>query len=151
MRRIITGIAAVMLLPLAGCDAGSKDQEPVTGAWVRLPAVSGRPGAAYFDLHGGPSGTTLVGVASGAAERAELHESMQGSGGMMTMAPIEQVAVPAGGTVAFAPGGKHVMLYGLSDTLRAGETAPLTFRFADGAQVQTRATIVSAGDPAPAR
>ncbi|MGN6818284.1 MAG: copper chaperone PCu(A)C, partial [Sphingomonas sp.] len=47
----------------------------------------------------------------------------------------------------FAPGGKHVMLYGLK--AQAGGTVPLTFTFADGAKITAQAKVVGAGDSAP--
>jgi len=140
---------ALLLLPatamLAACHQPA-DSVQVTHPWVRLAAVSANPSAAYFTLKGGSRDKTLVAVSTPAATRAEMHESMN-SGGMMAMAPLKLVAVRAGGEVAFAPGGKHVMLYGLKAI--AGGTVPLTFTFGDGGKITANARVVSAGDPAP--
>ncbi len=59
----------------------------------------GRPGAAYFTLHGGRSDATLIDVSADVAVRAEIHESMSGAGGMAGMKPLASVAVPAGAKV----------------------------------------------------
>jgi copper(I)-binding protein len=115
-------------------------------AWVRLAAVPSNPSAAYFTLKGGPKDATLTGVSTPAALRSEMHESMN-AGGVMSMAPLKLVALRAGGEVTFAPGGKHVMLYGLKAP--AGGSVPLTFTFADGKTLTAQAKVVGAGDSAP--
>ncbi|WP_343518897.1 copper chaperone PCu(A)C [Sphingomonas sp.] len=127
---------------LAGCqqaELGASD------AWVRLPAVQGRPAAAYFTVQGGAQATSLVAVSSPAAIRGEIHEMKQ-DGAMMTMAPIKDVPVAAGGRVEFKPGGKHVMLYDLSPDVRVGATMPLRLAFADGKTVEVQAQVRAAGD-----
>jgi copper(I)-binding protein len=145
MRRVMAGLMAAAML--AGC--GAKAEPEVTGAWVRLPAVAGRPGAAYFTLRAGARAMTLLSVRSPAAVRAEVHESMAGGAGMTTMRPLAQVDVPAGGSVAFAPGGKHVMLFDMNPALKPGGETTLTLAFADGTTLQAKAALKGAGDPAP--
>lgn len=127
---------------LAACqpaELGASD------AWVRLPAVQGRPAAAYFTVKGGAQATSLVAVSSPAAIRAEIHEMKQ-AGDMMTMAPVKDVAVPAGGRVEFKPGGKHVMFYDLAPEVRAGGTMKLRLAFADGKAIEVDAAVRAAGD-----
>ena len=144
MRLLIPILAGALLL--GGCQPA---QVRVDGAWIRLPAVAGRPGAAYFHIRGGDQTATVVGVATPLADRAELHESMAGGGGMMTMAPLAKVDVPPRADIAFAPAGRHVMLFGLSPAAKAGGTGRLSVRFADGRTISTEARILAAGDPAP--
>lgn len=132
----------VLALALAGC--GKPAAVSVDGAWIRLPAVPGRPGAAYFTLHSGAADATLIAVASSRARKAELHESMANG-----MRAVASVVLPAGGIASFAPGGRHVMLFDLDPRLPPGSSAPLTLRFADGRTLGTTATVVGAADPAP--
>ncbi|MHA6718214.1 copper chaperone PCu(A)C [Sphingomonas sp. RS6] len=139
--RLLVGIVATA--SLAAC--APKADLRVDGAWVRLPAVPGRPGAAYFTLHGGKKDAVLVSVSSRVAERAELHESASDASGMMQMRAIANVPVPAGGEVRFAPGGRHVMLFGLDPKLRAGERTSFTLHLADGRTVTASADIVGPG------
>ncbi|MBX3595637.1 copper chaperone PCu(A)C [Sphingomonas sp.] len=127
---------------LAGCQQA---QLGVDGAWVRLPAVPGRPGAAYFTVHGGADATSLLAVSSPAAIRTELHE-MKNVGGMMNMSPLKDVAIPAGQAVAFQPGGKHVMLFDIAPSVRAGTTIPLRLAFANGKTIEVAATVKAAGE-----
>lgn len=133
-------------LTLGSC--GGPKQLGVDHAWVRLPPVAGHPAAAYFELHGGADTATLVAVDTPAAAQAQMHESMTANG-MSSMAPLAKVSVPAGETVKFAPGGKHVMLFGLNAAIAPGGKIPLHLRFADGTQLTANADAVAAGAPPP--
>jgi len=144
--RGFVGIVVAGLL-VAGCQ--QKVEVKADGAWVRLPAVAGNPGVAYFTLHGGSEPATLLAVSAPFAIRAEMHENMKGHDGMMTMAPLTQVAVAPKTDVKFAPGGNHVMLFDLAPTLQPGTKAPLRLSFADGKTIEVSAVIVGAGDPEP--
>jgi copper(I)-binding protein len=140
--------AFMVVAAVSGCQQAPADPA-ASGAWVRLPAVAGNPGAAYFTVKGGSTPAILVAVSAPFAIRAELHESMAGHQGMASMQPIKDVAVPKGGAVEFKPGGKHVMLYDLAPEAKSGTRAPLTLSFADGRKVTVQAVIVGAGDPEP--
>lgn len=141
MRALIAIMAPAVL---AGC-APKADNLWVEGAWVRLPAALGLPGAAYFTVRGGAVADRLVGVTAPFAQRAELHESGMDGHGRMRMAPIATIAVPAGGKVRFAPGDRHAMLFGIDPKLQAGARAPLIFTFASGRKIEAAANIAPPG------
>jgi len=112
-------------------------QQPATGAFMRL--------TAQRDLR-------LVGVRSAAAEHAEVHEmAMQGQ--TMRMRQIAALDLPKGRAVALAPGGYHLMLIGLKQPLRAGQTIALTLIFEDAAgkrsEQQVQAEVRPLATPAP--
>jgi periplasmic copper chaperone A len=138
----------------------------VTDAWARASAMSSGDGAAYFTItNGGTVDDELTGVSvpSTVAAMAQIHEtvevtdttgdgmpgstegSMSGStmGGspMMAMQQVDSVAVPAGATVVFAPGGYHVMLVDLVKPLEVGQTIPLTLTFAKAGTLEVTATV----------
>lgn len=144
MRRAAVLVAAIA--GLAGC--GGPPRLHADGAWVRLPAVPGRPAAAYLTLHGGEQPAVLAGVASDAAVRAEMHESMAGAG-MTTMRPLAQVEVPPESDIAFAPGGRHVMLFDVDPRVKPGSILPLRLRYAGGEEERVLAQVVGAGDAPP--
>lgn len=137
-------IAALGLaLSLGACNEKPKQLGAGEG-WVRLPAVKGQPGAAYFTVQGGPADDRLVLVTADFAVRSEIHESMK-SGGMMSMKPMtDGVAVPAGSTVAFKPGGLHVMLFDIRPDLAPPGPMPLNLRFASGTTITISAKVESA-------
>ncbi len=75
-------------------------------------------------------------------------ESMDEDGHMgdmaMTMRPIEGgLTVPAGGEVAFEPGGLHVMLLDLPEPLEEGETFDLTLTEDDGDEITVSVEVRS--------
>lgn len=146
--RFVTLGAALLI---AGCSA-EKKAEPaklaVTDAVVRLPAVEGRPAAAYFTLKGGTSDDRLVSIASDKAASIELHESRMVNG-MMTMQPLTGVDVLKGTTVTFKPGGNHAMLFGLDPAVKPGGTLALRFSFQSGAALDVNAATVAPGDEMP--
>lgn len=150
MRRPLSALLpALPLLLLAACSGEAPaPADPVTEAWVRLPAVEGRPGAAYFALHGGEAGDTLITVESERADRVELHETGNDNG-RMTMRPIESAEIPPGETVTFEPGGRHAMLFGIDPEIAPGDPLPLDFRFDSGRDMRVEAVTVGAGDASP--
>ncbi len=133
-----------MAVALAGCSR----TPAVEDAWVRLPAVPGRPAAAYATIDPGTFTIVLTGIVSPAARRIELHRSMAGDHGAMTMRPVERLPISKD-RVTLAPGGLHAMLFDLKGDLHPGGTIPLTFRFDDRDEITIDATLVGAGDPAP--
>lgn len=138
-----TGLLAAAL---AGC--GGPAHLDVEEAWVRLPAVAGRPAAAYFTVRGGPSAATLRRVTADLAIRAEMHESMAGHGGAMSMRPTGPVPIATGAEVRFEPGGRHIMLFDLDRRAKPGATTMLTLVF-DDRRLYRKAWIVGAGDESP--
>src|SRR5689334_18902017 len=137
---------------LGGCSGSEKavpgDSASVTveDAWIRLSPVPNSPSAAYFTLHGGKTPEQLTGVTSPQVQRSEMHETMAGDHGMSTMAPLRQLTVPAGGRLTFAPGGNHVMLFGLDPAATAGREVRLDFAFASGRTLSTKARVRAMGD-----
>ncbi len=136
---------AGVAVALTGCQNPPR----VDDAWVRLPAVPGRPAAAYATVSAGSSARALVGVATPAAGRSELHESMAGHGGMMSMRPLSSMPFGNEGKITLKPGGAHVMLFDVKSDARPGGTVPLTFRFDGWEDITVDAKLVGAGDPAP--
>lgn len=130
-------LAPLAVLALAGCNQGpasSPDEKPatgqlsVTGGKLVLPAVAGNPGAAYFTVTNGTGQPASLAAASveGAA-KAEMHETSGGS-----MQPLTVVTLGPGAAATFEPGGKHVMVFGVPQSLKAGGTAKLTLTFTGG-------------------
>jgi copper(I)-binding protein len=97
-------------------------------------------------VHGGPSPATLISVTTDVAIKSEMHETMD-KAAMSTMAPLARVEIPANTDVAFAPGGRHVMLFDMNSGIKPSDRVTLTFAFADGTRIINNATVVAAGTP----
>lgn len=115
----------------------------VSDAWIRaLPA--NLPAAGYFTLHN----TSGKEISLTAAQTSDcgmlmLHRSTQ-SGGMGSMQDVTSVAVPAGGTVKFAPGGYHLMCMDPTPAIKPGATVSVTLSFSDGSKSQTSFAVKNA-------
>jgi copper(I)-binding protein len=152
-----TAILPALLAALAVAACGDrKTSAPPTAvtsrsmvtvsAWIRLPARPDLPASGYFDATAEGKVGPLVSV-SADNSRIEMHESMN-HGGMGSMQPIDGAAFDQG-RMTFAPGGKHLMLYGLAPGLKAGGTIPLVFHFQGQSPFTVKANLVGPGDPEP--
>jgi periplasmic copper chaperone A len=113
--------AALFAAALAGAAFAQVD---VKDPWVRATVPEQKSTGAFMQLSA-PSGARLVEVQSNAASVVELHEmSMEGS--TMKMRAVPGIDLPPGKTVDLKPGGYHLMLMGLKQQLKDGETIPLT-------------------------
>jgi copper(I)-binding protein len=117
-------LAAALALPAAA-------QVAVTDAWVRG-TVAGQSATGAFMRLTSSSDASLIAAASPVAGIVEIHQ-MKHEGGMMKMSAVDRVALPAGKAVELTPGGYHVMLMGLKQPLKEGETVPVTLTFEDKA------------------
>lgn len=131
---------ASLLAPLALTACGDPAPSYIDQAWIRLSPNKETPSAGYFVVHGGDAGAQLRGVLTDYALRTEMHESVN-KDGMTTMERIDTVDVPARGQVAFAPGGKHLMLWGVNDTAISRGKMQLTFLMGNGDRLLVDAVI----------
>ncbi len=111
---------------------------------MTLPAVPGRPGAAYFELRSNHSPSTLVSVTSPLVQRIELHQNT--AGGMAKITSPEDLAFSGSGRLEFESGGKHAMLFGISKSVKAGDKIPLTFTFDPVPALTVEAEVRGPGD-----
>ena len=116
-------------------------------AWARASA-GGAVAAVYVTVTGGAQPDQLTGASTPVAAKAEAHESFTDNG-VMKMRPAPDVAIPPNKTVAFAPGGYHIMLTGLKQPLRAGQSFPLTLTFAHSTPVTVDVQVQPLGGSKP--
>jgi copper(I)-binding protein len=143
----MTRLVPIMIIPLFLFGCGQPAAAPhatVTDAVVTLPALPGRPGAGYFSI-AADRPARLTGIASPAAGRVELHESMN-HGGMTGMAPLAAPAVGPDAPLVFAAGGKHAMLFDIAPTVQVGGRMQLTFTFDTLPPVTVEAEVRAPGD-----
>ena len=122
---------AIALLFTAPAFAASLS---VSGAWLRA-MPQGIPSGGYFTLHNeGGEDVVLTGASSPACGSLMLHKS-EAKGGMSSMHPVDQVDVPAGGSIAFAPGGYHLMCMQATSAIMPGGRVMVTLSFEDGGKL----------------
>ncbi len=114
--------------------------------WTR-PAQAGMNGVGYLTVTNvGAKPVRLVAVESPAAKSVTIHQSSMANG-VSSMRPVTGgLTIAPGATVAFAPGGYHLMLMGLTSAQALGGKAPLTLVF-DGGRKMRIDLSVEAGPP----
>jgi len=135
----LAAIAALLLLAGAsGAHAATAGGTvSISDGWFRAlpPAV---PSGGYFTLRNdGGAAVTLTGVESPGCGSMMMHKS-----GPNGMEHVPELTVPAGGTLAFAPGGYHLMC--MQSRLTAGASVPVTLIFKDGGKVTAPFQVRSA-------
>ncbi len=136
------GLAAVFLT-----SCGQGDVLLVKDVVVNLSPVEGNPSAGYATIEGGPEDVSLVSVTADDVMRMEMHETVE-ENGMAMMKTLDNVPVPAGETVKFEPGGKHLMIWGVGGGSVAQGSLRMIFIFSNDDRIQVDATIKKAGAPA---
>ena len=142
-----TLVVFVACLLIAGAAAAQRGTVEVTDAWARATPGKAENGAAYLTI-ASPTADRLTGLTTPVAKAAELHMmTMEGTrdGAMMRMHPLAGVDLPAGQKVTLKPGGAHIMLVGLKEPLRPGQSFPLTLHFEKAGTSEVTVTVEKAG------
>jgi len=126
-RRSVVIAALTFCLPTFAADTIATE-----GAWTRATPPGAVNSAAYVQLHNsGKEERTVVSATSEAAEEVQLH-TVIAEDGLMKMRQVPYISVPAGGVAELKPGGYHIMLLGVTQPLRDGESVDIELEFADG-------------------
>ena len=146
MIRLKALAAALGVLAILGTAVPAQAHEEKTGditivhPWSR-PAAQGQNGVIYLGIKNqGAADDRLVAVSTPLATKVELHRSTMEEG-VHRMEKVESIVVPAGGKVALAPGGLHIMLIGLKFMLMAEETIPVSFTFERSGTITTGVAV----------
>lgn len=167
-------------LTLAGCDENKTDNTATnevpaqadvvpTATSETLPVtevatpVSAANAHAYATAEGATTGAIfmtltnpgtvsdrLIGVRTGKAPRAEIHESfVDEADGTMQMRQVEGgLDVSPGTPLELKPGGYHIMLLDLSEPLVEGQTFETTLTFQNAGDITVPVTITAPGKSA---
>ena len=150
-------IALTAILAAATSAAHAADYKlgalTIRQPWSR-PAQAGMNGVGFMTIaNAGKTPVTLTRAETPVAGSVEIHQSAM-VGGVMTMRELDKgVVIPAGGQIAFAPGGYHFMILSLKADQKVGQKVPVTLVFDNGRKVQVDLTVQltpPSGGPAPA-
>lgn len=145
--RRIAAVVAALAVALAGCgaeDAGlgsgtpdlhvspARSSAPVAGASQLVLAIENR----------GDGDDRLVGADTHAAIAVEVHRTVVEDDGRAVMRLLEDIVLPAGGTVRFQPGGLHLMVVVPDERVVVGGTFEVTLRFERSAPITVTADVV---------
>jgi periplasmic copper chaperone A len=137
----------VILIALPVAAAADGTGVHVDHVWSRA-AMAGHEGVVYLTITDDAAQDTLTGVTTPVAAKAELHQSFDDHG-VMKMRSVGPLPIEPGKPVTLAPGGYHIMLTGLTQALKQGDSFPITLSFAKAGQVTASATVEKAGAMMP--
>lgn len=123
----------------------------VDAAWTRATAPRALNGSVFMTIYNdGEEADRLVSASTPEAIRTELHTHATVDG-VTRMRPVEDgIEVPAAGMVELAPGGRHIMLLGLTATLAEGAMIPVTLTFEHAGTVTVDVPVGGASATGPA-
>ena len=137
-----TALFAALLAAPARAEEVKAGDLVITQAWSRATPGGAKIGGGYLTIENkGKTPDRLIGGSADVAGRIEVHE-MTMKDGVMTMRPLDKgLSVEPGKTVKLAPGGYHLMLIGLTKSLKAGDEIPATLNFAGGRHLKVAFTV----------
>jgi len=140
-------LLAAALLTAAPTDAQTQPIE-VQNAWARATAAGAKAGGVFLTITDKGEPDRLVGASTPVAAVAEVHETVNDNG-VMRMRPIPALPMQPGQPVVLKPGGYHIMLMGLKQQLKDGETFPVTLNFEKAGSITTTVHVAKAGAMGP--
>lgn len=145
MSNPIKSIRTLLVLLAIFVSVSSHAELLVTNATVRILPPGTPNTSAYFTIQNtGSEDRFLVSASTNVAQKAELHAHVM-TGEVMKMMQQESVKIGAGEQVEFAPGGLHVMLFGLNRPLEDGQSVSIVLTTANGELVSLTAKTVLPG------
>jgi copper(I)-binding protein len=146
MRKLVLEVLAATALTLGAILASTPgvlaNDVMVKGAFARASAVStAKAGAVYMTLSNQAAAPDkLLQITTESAATAEVHESAE-KDGVATMRAVENLEIPAGGSVELKPGGYHLMLMDLKAPLKKGDMIMLQLKFEHAGIVDVMAQV----------
>lgn len=133
--------AALAVLTLAmPASAHTTGNVEAVDAYAR---TTPRSGAVFLVIENHtPHDDRLLSATTEAAEKAELHTSKTNDAGVAVMEPLpDGIAVPSQAKHALKRGGDHIMLMGLKQPLKQGDTIRLVLTFEVAGEVAVEAVV----------
>lgn len=150
MKRLLAATLLILLaMPAAGHEVRVGDLS-IVHPWARATAGAAKNGAVYMKIENqGDTDDQLIGMATVAAERVEMHIHIVENGTAM-MRKVEAIDLPAHQTINFKPGEFHIMLFGVDPPLKEYDTFKMTLIFAKAGRVELEVYVEEAGATEPA-
>lgn len=137
----LLAVALFSVVNLAQASTPASAAIKITDPYARA-VPPGQPNSAVFLQLDNTSATAhaIVNASSNVSKITELHAHIH-EGGMMKMRRIDKIDIPAHGQVTLQPGGLHIMLIQLQQTLKVGDMVTVTLEFEDGSKISVQAPV----------
>jgi len=132
-------------LTQAQAQTSTTNSISVEHPWARATPAGAKTGAAYLTLvNNGTIADRLVRASTPVAEKVQVHQEIDDNG-VMKMRELPVVDIGPGAALTFKPGGTHMMIIGLKQPLKKGQTFPLTLEFENAGKIDLQVPIAKAG------
>jgi copper(I)-binding protein len=146
-RFALVGAAVVFISGMAAAETYSAGGLQIGNPWARATPKGATVGAGYLTItNKGAEADRLIGGSAAPAARFEVHNTVMEKG-VARMRQVTGLEIKPGETVELAPGGMHVMLMGLKQPLRQGQTVKGTLVFEKAGRVVIEFTVQGIGAP----
>lgn len=135
---LVATLLLVAPLLLVATPALASDLRVANG-WISMPILDEDPPVYFVIQNRGAETRTIVGASSAACERMSIRRAVV-KDGQMASEGMDEMAVPAGGAVAFAPRGLFLRMSGVKK-LSEGEAVSIELELADGEKVAFEAIV----------
>ena len=131
-------------ITLVSCIASMAHAEiSVSDAYARTSRPGAPTGAVFMQINNhGSKDDRLLSATSQVAARVELHTHIDAGNGIMHMRKVEEgFVIPAHGSHTLTRGGDHIMLLGLTRTLKDRQRIPITLILENAGTVQVEIPV----------
>ncbi len=145
-RNYSAGLLLVGLLasPWAMAERVKVGSVEIDRVYARGTAAGQAMSSAYLSIRNAGAADRLLSATTPVAAAVELH-SMSMDGNVMRMRQIDAVDLPTGQAVELKPGGLHLMLMGLKQTLATGSRFEMTLVFEKAGPVKVQVEVAAPG------
>ncbi len=147
-------LLAIALLLSGSVAASAADTRAgdlvISQPWSRATPGGAKVAGGYLTIENkGAAADRLIGGSADIAGKFEIHEMAMDNGVMKMRALDKGIAIDAGKTVKFAPGGYHLMLEDLKGPLKQGDKVPVTLQFEKAGKVSISLDVQGVGAQTP--
>ena len=144
-KRIVSATAlAVLSITAAHAHGGKAGDIEIKHPFATPTPPGAANGAAYIATleNTGKQPDRLLRASSPVAARAEIHTLSMDSAGVMRMREAGEIALAPGAAIKMRPGdGYHLMLMGLKQPLKEGDSFPMTLEFERGGKAEVKVVV----------
>lgn len=148
--RDLTYPAPVLRVSASAARPAQSGPMRIEQAWSRATPGGANIGAGYLRVtNTGATPDRLLGGSMDGASRIETHDMKMEDGVMKMRALAQGIEIAPGATIELKPGGLHLMLMGLKQPLKAGESFNATLRFEKAGPTPATFNVLGMGASAP--
>ncbi|RTM14179.1 MAG: copper chaperone PCu(A)C [Bradyrhizobiaceae bacterium] len=149
MRYSANAIVAVFLVLALGVEVHAQTSAAggvvIEQPWARATPGGAKTGAAYMTVkNSGVSPDRLVSATTSVADKVQFHEE-RGENGVSRMQEVASVNAEPGAQIVFKPGGMHMMMVGLKQPLKEGQTFQMTLQFEKAGSIAVAVPVGKVG------